>query len=704
MFDYNTRIQKLPQGASMTKSIRLALLLSASVLAAGGAATALLAKDEPAAAQAPASAPAAKPQYGTFGFDEAGMDKTVAPGDNFYNYGNGTWAKTTPIPADKSNYGSFNLLADLSEARTRGILEEAAKDPASKIGTAYATFLDRPAIDAKGLAPIQPWLAKIKGLKSLGGYPALLAEAERAGIGGPFRAGVGQDDKQPEVYALGIQQAGLGMPDRDYYLSADPKLAETKAAYEAHIAKVLTLAGEPDAAARAKALVAFETEIAKVSWTRIDNRDATKTYNKMTVADLAKAAPGFDFPAYFKGIGAPVDTLIVAQPTAISGIIKLVGAAPIGVLKDQLIVRSLDNFADVLPKAFDDEQFAFYGNVLSGTPEQEARWKRAVQFTTAAIDDEVSKIYVAKYFPPETKVAADALVHNIIAAMDARIDKLDWMAPETKIKAHAKLAAFTPKIGYPSRWKDFSTLTMTPGDAFGNEWRANEWGHADNVAHLGKPLQRWEWGMTPMEVNAYANFGMVEIVFPAAILQPPFFDPNADPAVNYGGIGAVIGHELSHHFDDQGAKYDMHGRLTDWWTPADVKAFGERTGALVKEYDAYEPLPGMHVKGALTLGENTADLAGLTVAYDAYKKSLGGKEPPVIDGFSGDQRFYLGWAQVWRRSYREATLRQRLLTDPHSPSEQRAAVVRNLDPWYAAFKPKPGEKLYLTPEQRVRIW
>jgi putative endopeptidase len=642
-------------------------------------------------------------QYGTFGFDEKGMDRSVAPGDNFYAYANGTWAKTTPIPADKANYGAFNFLSDLSESRTRGILDTAAKDPNSKIGRAYATFLDRAAIDAKGLAPIQPWLTKVKGA-TRATYPALVAEASRAGIGGPFGAYVGQDDKQPEVYALSLGQSGLGLPDRDYYLGTDAKLVETKAAYQAHIAKMLTLAGEPNAAARAAALVAFETEIARVSWTRIDSRDATKTYNKMSVADLSKAAPGFDFATYFKGIGTPVDTLIVAQPTAVAGIAKLVAAAPIGVLQDQLILRSLDGYADVLPKAFDDEQFAFAGTVLSGTPEQEARWKRGVQFTSGALGDEVSKLYVAQYFPPETKAAADTLVKNVLAAMDTRIDQLAWMAPETKVKAHAKLAAFTPKIGYPSQWKSYDTLTITAGDAFGNEWRANEWAHQDNVGHLGKPLQRWEWGMTPMTVNAYANFGMVEIVFPAAILQPPFFDPKADPAVNYGGIGAVIGHELSHHFDDQGAKYDAKGQLTDWWTPKDVANFNALTGKLGAQYDAYEPLPGLHVKGQLTMGENIADLAGLTVAYDAYHKALGGKAAPVIDGFSGDQRFYLGWAQVWRRSYREANLRQRLLTDPHSPSEQRASVVRNLDPWYAAYKPKPGQKLFLTPEQRVRIW
>jgi putative endopeptidase len=681
------------------KSFIVAGLLAATAITGVTAAISQTTEPTPAAPAAPSGA-----QFGSFGFDEKGMDKTVQPGDDFYNFANGNWAKNTPIPADKSNYGAFNLLSDLSESRTRGILDTAAKDPNSKIGRSYATFLDTGTIEGKGLAPIKPWLSKIAALNDRAGYPALLAEADRAGIRGPFGGGVGQDDKSPEQYALSLGQSGLGLPDRDYYLSTDAKLVEARNAYRAHIVKMLGFAGEPNAEARATALLAFETEIAKVSWTRVDSRDATKTYNKMTVADLAKRAPGFDFAAYFKGIGTPVPTVIVAQPSAITGIAKLVSTAPIGVLKDQLILRSLDGYADVLPKAFDAEQFAFYGTVLGGTPEQEARWKRGVQFTSGALDDEVSKLYVAQYFPPETKAAADKLVKNVLAAMGRRIDKLEWMAPETKVKAHAKLAAFTPKIGYPSQWKDFSGLTITSGDAFGNEWRANEWQHQDNVSKLGKPLQRWEWGMTPMEVNAYANFGMVEIVFPAAILQPPFFDPKADDAVNYGGIGAVIGHELSHHFDDQGSKYDAHGQLTDWWTPQDVSRFKALTGKLGAEYDAYEPLPGMHVKGELTMGENIADLAGLTVAYDAYHTALGGKTAPVLDGFTGDQRFYLGWAQVWRRNYREANLRNRLLTDPHSPSQQRAWVVRNLDPWYAAYEPTAGQKLYLTPEQRVRIW
>lgn len=651
---------------------------------------------------APPDAP--KPQIGTFGFDEAGMDRSVAPGDNFYDFANGTWARTTPIPPDKSNYGMFTVLDDLSRQRTQEILDGAKSDPSSKIGNAYASFLDEAAVESKGLEPIRPWLNKIKGLNNKSDYAALVAEADRNGVGGPFGSYVGQDDKEPEIYALLLVQAGLGLPDRDYYLSKDAKLAETRAAYRTHLEKMLTLAGETNAAARAKAVLDLETAIAKAHWTRIDSRDATKTYNKLTVAALQKSAPGFAFLDYFRGVGADVDSVIVAQPSAVKGIAAAVSRTPLAVLKDQLLLRSLDSFADYLPAAFVNENFAFYGTVLSGTPELEVRWKRGVDFVKDSMGEEVGKLYVSKYFPPETKAAADTLVKNVIAAMGRRIDSLEWMASVTKAKAHAKLAAFTPKIGYPDRWRDFTGLEIRRDDLFGNAVRARNFEHAYNVGKLNKPIYRWEWGMTPMEINAYANFGMVEIVFPAAILQPPFFDPKADPAVNYGGIGAVIGHELSHHFDDQGAKYNHEGRLSDWWTPQDVSNFQALTGQLTAQYDAYEPLPGLHVQGKLTLGENIADLAGLTVAYDAYRGSLGGKEAPRIDGFTGDQRFYLGWAQVWRRSYREPNLRQRLLTDPHSPSEQRTAVVRNLDPWYAAYGIAPGQTLFLPPAQRVRIW
>ncbi len=684
--------------------VRMFALALASTVLAGAAINAAPPMAQPAVGAAPAAAAAAKPQYGTFGFATAGMDKSVAPGDDFFEYANGTWVKTHPIPADKARYGMFNVLDDLSKERTRGIIEEQAKNPASKIGNAYFSFMNEAAVDAKGLAPFEPWLNEVRAIKSKKDLPKLYSDADRLGIDTPYREFIGQDRKASDRYTLNVIQGGLGMPDRDYYLSTDPKLVETKAKYLQHMTAMLTLAGEPNAAARAQAILDFETKVAKVHWTRAESRDATKTYNKMTLAELREAAPGFDFPQYLKDDGANVGYVIVFQPSAFKGIARLLGSTPLPVLRDQLLVRSLDSYASELPKKFDQEHFAFYGTALSGTPEQEPRWKRAVDFTVDTMGDDVSKLYVARYFPPETKAAADKLVHNIIAAMDRRIDKLDWMSPETKTKAHAKLAAFTPQIGYPTRWRDMSGLAIDRNDLLGNAMRSARFEYAYQLGKLGGPIRRWEWGMTPMEINAYSNFGMVEIVFPAAILQPPFFDPHADAAVNYGGIGAVIGHEMSHQFDDQGSKYDIHGNLVDWWTPLDAKNFQARLDKYEKQIDSYEPLPGMHVNGKLTMGENVADLAGLTVAHDAYIASLNGAPPPVIDGYTADQRFYLGWAQVWRCNDREAALRQQLLTNPHSPCRVRTDVVRNMDPWYSAFDVKPGQKLYLAPADRVRIW
>jgi putative endopeptidase len=658
----------------------------------------------PVAAEAPAAPAAPKPQYGAFGFDSAGMDTSVAPGNDFFDYANGTWAKNTPIPPDKARYGMFNVLDDLSRERTRGIIEEQAKDPNSRIGNAYASFMDEASVESKGLEPLRPWLNQIQAAKSKAELARIYAQGDEIGISAPFRMFVSQDRKAPDTYILSMTQSGLGMPDRDYYLSTDPKLTETKAQYLQHLTNVLTLAGEKNAAPRAKAILNLETSVAKAHWNRADSRDADKTYNKMTLAELRKRAPGFDFATLVHGIGANVNDVIVAQPSAFTGEAAAIAKAPLSVLKDQLLVRSIDGYAAYLPKAFDEERFHFYGTVLSGTPQQEARWKRAVNFTTGALGDDLSKLYVAKYFPPETKAAADKLVHNIIGAMNRRIDQLEWMSPETKVKAHAKLAAFTPKIGYPSQWRDMSGLVIDRNDLLGNAMRSEKFDHAYEIGKLGGPIRRWEWGMTPMTINAYANFGMVEIVFPAAILQPPFFDPNADPAVNYGGIGAVIGHELSHHFDDQGAKYDLSGKLIDWWTPGDSKEFHSRLDKYEQQINSYEPLPGMHVNGKLTMGENVADLAGLTIAHDAYIASLNGVSPPVIDGVTADQRFYLGWAQVWRCNSREPALRQQLLTDPHSPCPVRTDVVRNMDPWYSAFGVQPGQKLYLAPADRVRIW
>ncbi|MBB6425457.1 M13 family metallopeptidase [Sphingopyxis sp. JAI128] len=676
-------------------------LLATAALGALLLAAPVAAKED--AAAAPAAENAAKPVIGDFGFDQAGMDKSVQPGDDFYAYANGTWAKNTQIPADKSNYGMFTALNDLSQTRTREILDAAKGDPDSMIGRAYASYLDSATVEAKGLAPIQPWLNKIRSVEKPG-LAALLAEADRSGVSHFFGGYVGQDDKNPDAYIYIIFQGGIGMPDRDFYLKDNERNTALQAAYLKHLENVLTLAGETGAAARAKAIYDFEKQVAMVHWDKNDSSDATKAYNKMTVAELAKTAPGFDWLTFIRGIGVQEDSLIVSQPSAFTGEAKLLAEAPIAVVRDMLIVRSLDSFSGVLPDAVAQETFSFYSTALSGTPQMEERWKRAVDFTTGNLGDAVGKDYVAKYFPPETKAAMDTLVKNVLDAMGRRIDGLTWMQPQTKVKAREKLANFTTKIGYPDQWKDYSKLEIRADDLFGNALRSNQFAHDDNIGHLGGPIRRWEWFMTPMTINAYANFGMNEIVFPAAILQPPFFDPHADPAVNYGGIGAVIGHEVSHHFDDQGAKYDETGKLADWWTAEDVEAFEAAGEALIAQYNAYEVLPGEHLDGKFTLGENIGDLAGLTVAYDAYKASLGGKEAPVIDGLTGDQRFFLGWAQVWRRNYREQNLSQRITTDPHSPSIQRTWVSRNLDPWYKAYQIKEGQKLYLAPKDRVRIW
>lgn len=647
---------------------------------------------------------ASQPAYGAFGFDVVGMDPNARPGDDFYLYANGHWAATTEIPADRSSYGAFAMLEDLSRERTRGILEGAVTDPASKIGAAYASFMAVSAVEQRGLAPIQLWLKEISAIKDRDGYAQVAARAARAGVAGPFRFYVSQDDKVPDRYILKLSQGGLGLPDRDYYLDPSEKMAAIRMAYVRHLEKMLTLAGQANARGRAEALLGLETEIARTHWSRVDCRDVEKIYNKMTLAELIKTAPGFNFRAFFAANKLDPAAVIVAQPSAIVGEAAVIGKAPLDVLKDALLVRSLHAFADFLPDRIGAEDFAFYGTVLTGAPSRPERWKRGFDFMKGALGEEVGKAYVAQYFPPQTKGAMDLLVKNVIAAMGRRIDHLGWMSQPAKLRAHAKLAAFTAKIGYPDRWRDYSGLLIKADDLFGNAVRANQFAFDYNVGKLGKPIYRWEWGMTPMEINAYASFSKVEIVFPAAILQPPFFDPRADPALNYGGIGAVIGHELSHHFDDQGAKYDETGKLAQWWTEADVAAFKQLSDKLVRQYDGYEPFPGTHVKGALTLGENIGDLAGLAVALDAYHASLGGKAAPLINGTTGDQRFFLGWAQVWRMKYREAIARQRLVTDPHSPAQYRAATVRNFDAWYAAFQAKPTDRLYLPPQDRVRIW
>jgi putative endopeptidase len=686
---------------------KLLILLGLSSTALAGC-TGTAADPAPsAAAAAPAAVEAARPrpQIGSFGFDVAGMDRSVDPGDNFFQFANGEWLRATEIPADRSNYGMFTLLDDLSKSRTRAILDEAARQPGNRIGDFYSSFMDEARIEAAGMTPIRPLLQRIEGLTTRSQWAAELGRMLRQGTSGPFAGGVTTDDRVPTETIVRLGQSGLGLPDRDYYLRDDAALASKRDAYRAYLTQLLTLAGEENAAARAAAVLTFETQLAQTQWTRVENRDDEKTYNKWTPAELAQRAPGFDWAAYLREAGfAGQRNLLVSQPSAFTGSARAVAATPVAVLRDYAMVRLIDDAAPYLSSGFVNAHFAFHGTALGGTPENEPRWKRGVTLVTNALGDDVSRIYVERHFPPEAKAEADELVRNVIAAMDRRLAGLSWMAPETRQRARAKLAAFTPKIGYPDQWRDYSTVRIGRDDLVGNIMNATRFEYERNLAKLGRPVDRSEWFMTPMEVNAYANPTWNEIVFPAAILQPPFFDANADPAVNYGGIGAVIGHEISHHFDDQGSRYDQTGALREWWAPQDRERFNALTAQLVAQYDLYEPLPGRRVQGQLTLGENIADLAGLTVAYDAYRMSLDGRSAPVLEGFTGDQRFYLGWAQVWRREYREANLLNRLLTDPHSPSEQRVAVVRNLDPWYAAYNVQPGDTLYLAPERRVRIW
>ena len=647
----------------------------------------------------------AKPEIGTFGFDVAGMDRTVKPGSDFASFAGGAWERKTEIPSDHPTWGMFNVLQERSNEQTRKILDEASATPGNKIGDMYASFMDEAAANAKGINPIKPWLAEIAALQDKTALAVEMAKLTRYGVGGIFGMGVGQDSKDPQTYVVNLGQSGLGLPDRDYYLKNDPKLADTREKYKAYIATMLGFTGASDGAARANAIFDFEKAIAQVHWTRIESRDADKRYNKLSFADIQAKAPGFPWAEYVSQAGmASRPYYLVGQPSAVAGEAKVFADTPLAVLKDYMSLRVMRAYANYLSKPVVDANFAFNGTVLAGTPQQQVRWKRGVGATSGALGEEIGKTYVARYFPPESKAAIDQLVKNIIAAMSVRLDRLQWMAPETKRKAHEKLAAFTPKIGYPTVWRDYSTLAIKRDDLVGNVAAANQFEYLRNLGKLGKPIDRTEWGMTPMTINAYANPVMNEIVFPAAILQAPFFDAKADPAINYGGIGVVIGHELSHHFDDQGRKYDKTGKLTEWWTKEDVSRFTALTDKLVKQYDAYEPIPGQHIQGGLTLGENMADLAGLAVAYDAYHRSLNGKPAPVIGGLTGDQRLYLGYAQVWRTKFREPALRSQLLSDPHSPGKFRTAEVRNVDAWYQAFGARPGDALYLAPTDRVRVW
>ena len=655
----------------------------------------------PAAAAAPVS-----------GIDVQYIDPAVRVQDDFFTHLNGKWLATAEIPADKSSWGSFAKLRDDTTPQLRGIIEATQQDKnkkagseAQKIGDLYASYMDEARLDALGVKPLAGELNRIRSLRDKKGVPGLIAHLSQTGVSTPYAFYVGQDARESTKYAAYVSQSGLGMPDRDYYL--EPKQAEVKAKYQAHVEKMLAMAGDKNAAARAKAVVALETSLAEVQWTKVENRDPVKRYNKTAVAMLNELTPGYDLKSSLAaaGIANKVDYVIVNQPSYLAGYSKVLAAADLDTVKAYFEWQLLRAYAPYLSKNFVDTSFDFYGTVLSGVKENQPRWKRGVGAVDNVLGEAVGKLYVAQYFPAERKEHMQGLVKNVLAAYKESIDTLDWMSPETKKEAQAKLAKFTPKIAYPNKWRDYSKLQIASNDLAGNMMRAANFATARNVAKLGKPIDREEWGMTPQTVNAYYSSTMNEIVFPASILQPPFFDANADDAVNYGAIGAVIGHEISHGFDDKGSQSDGDGNLRDWWTAEDRKNFAAKTDALTRQYDGYSPLPGYNVNGALTLGENIADNSGVAIAYKAYKLSLNGKKAPVIDGFTGEQRFYAGFAQVWRMKMREAQQLVLLKTDPHSPGQFRAnGTMRNQPGFYQAFDVKPGDKMYLPPKDRVIMW
>jgi predicted metalloendopeptidase len=646
---------------------------------------------------------------GAFGLDLSAGNSAVKPGDDFFAYASGNWYDHFEIPPDRTSFGAFNQLDELSKQRVRELIEQAAASrPASgtaaqKIGDYYAAYMDEAAIETNGLAPAEGDLKRIAAAATKADVAKLFGQP---GFSSLFDVDLPPDLKNPDRYSVVISQSSLGLPDRDYYLKDDPKLQEIRTKYVAYVEQILALGGIADAAARAKEIMAFETAAAKVQWPIEKRRDVDAVYNPRTKKQLLAFAPGFPWQAFLEAssVGARQD-LVLSEITAIHDLSELFKSTPLPTLKAYLTFHYLSDHAPYLPKRFDDARFAFYGQTLRGQPQQRERWKRAVDEVNGGLGELVGQLYVARYFPPESKAKMQELVANLRAALSERIDTLEWMTPETKSRAHEKLATFTPKIGYPDRWKDYSALQIRRDDLIGNARRAAEWRWQYQVARLDKPVDRQEWQMTPQTINAYYNPLNNEIVFPAAILQPPFFDPNADAAVNYGGIGAVIGHEIGHGFDDQGRKFGPDGGLKDWWTQQDADVFKGRVTRLVNQFSAFEALPGLHVNGANTIGENIGDLGGLNMAYHAYHLFLKGKPAPVIDGLTGDQRFFLSWAQVWRAKIRDGQLREYVMSDVHSPPYFRVnGPLPNINEWYDAFNVKPGDKLYIKPEDRVSIW
>ncbi len=686
--------------------LKLRLLACAATAVLSLAATATLAQTTPPIVEIPSTT---QPAIGDFGFDMTGMDTSVLPGADFNRYANGAWDRNTAIPADRTSYGAFHVLHDRSQENLKTLIEESAANPSSspdaaRIGAFYNSFMDEAAVERLGADPLQADLAEVRAADTREEIARLMGRTQSGFGSSIFGVQIFEDLQDARKTSAYVVQGGLGMPDRDYYL--EDSFAAQKTAYQAYVAKALELAGWPSHEQAAADIVAFETRLAEQHWTAVQNRQIDKIYNPMTVAELAAAAPGFDWSAWADGAGiAHVPTLIAANNTAFPGMARVFAETPVGTLQSWQAFHVISQASPYLSSAFVNNRFDFYGKTLGGQPENQPRWKRGVTTVDGSLGEVLGREYVARHFPAESKAQMEELVANLRAAMTARIQNLEWMSPETKEQALYKMSRFGVKIGYPDEWREYDGLRLEPGDLYGNVERSAAFEWAFNVDKLGKPVNPLEWGMTPQTVNAYYNPVRNEIVFPAAILQAPFFDPNADPAVNYGGIGAVIGHEITHGFDDQGRKTDGDGALRDWWTAEDAAKFEERARVLGAQYSALSPLEGVNVNGDLTMGENIADLGGLLLALDAYRMSLNGRPAPVINGLTGDQRVFLGWAQVWRTKIRDEALRQQVTVDPHAPGQYRAsATVRNIDAWYEAFGVQPGDEQYLAPEARARIW
>jgi predicted metalloendopeptidase len=673
-------------------------------LAAEAALSALVSAQQPE--------PAANATAGASGILLENLQRDLHPGDDFYRYVNGTWLATHPVPADRADNGTFSDLQDRVREQLRALIEGAASAPdeaagsdARKVGDFYRAFLDADRAEELGLTPLRQELERIAALADAGDLPELIAHLVQIRVA-VLPAFVAIDAKDATRYIAQVRQGGLGLPDRDYYLSEEARFSAIRAAYREHVAKMLALAELREPEARAQEILALETDLAQAQWSKVESRDRDKTYNRYEIRALDALTPGFSWGPFLAATGlAKSPGVVVAQPSFFTAWAARLAATPVETLRAYLHWHLLRAHAPLLSRAFDEESFAFYGKVLDGVTEQKPRWKRAVEATGRSLGEVVGRLYVEQHFPPAAKARMQALVRNLLDAYGASIRELDWMSEATKRRALEKLAKFTVKIGYPDEWEDYGALRVAPDDSVGNEMRAAQFAFQKQVARLGGPIDRTVWGMPPHTVNAYYNASQNEIVFPAAILQPPFFDMRAEDAVNYGAIGAVIGHEIGHGFDDQGSKFDGDGNLTSWWTPEDRQKFEALTEHLIAQYDGFEALPGQHVNGAFTIGENIGDLGGLSIAHQAYHRSLGDRPAPELDGFTADQRLFIGWAQVWCRNYTEQNLAQRLKTDPHAPSEFRCnGVVRNIAAWYDAFGVKPGDALYLPPEQRVKIW